>query len=691
VPISIKRYNTISVLCAFALAQPLLDILSKQAEFFVIRRSFAIDVLCLLGVLLVFIPTALFGIEKLVAITSKNIANVFAVMLEVLLFSLILFPLLNASKISLLLLVVVVLVVSLMLSFLIRCSNFFKTLLNFASPAPILFAGVFLFSKGVYPLVFLKGGVDIAEANINPTAPVVWVIFDELPLNSLLDEKLEIDKLRYPGFAEIAASGYWFRNASTVSSWTEHAVPAILAGKYPDLKKKQMPYLRDFPVNLFTLLGNKYEMRVWEQVTQLCPSQMCKQQSQKPFTERMRSLLLDSAVVYLHLIFPEDWKVMLPSISTSWGDFAVTDTAEGDKKIKKSKKGLIRHEGDWSDDEWLFNEFLNGIQKSTKPSLDFVHITFPHVPYRYLPSGKKYARNLDTVDDRGYVKAWGEDEWPGVQQYQRYLLQLSLADKFLVRLVQRLKEQGMFDEVVLVISTDHGTSFKTKEYSRRVSQRNASDVMLVPLMIKVPQQNKAVIDDRNIETIDILPSVLGAAGAQIDSSQARSLGTDGSNVFDPNFSPRQNKYFFTLDGKNSKKLEFGSVLDNSETIKKNLAWFGDRSLFSVGTKTELHGKSLKDIERLIDSDFKLTIDNQEDFHNVGADPEFIPAMISGVIEDYQGREKKYIILVLVNGVVRASTANVSNKDGATNSFMAMVPEESFVPGENKVEAFILKN
>ena len=53
------------------------------------------------------------------------------------------------------------------------------------------------------------------------------VIFDELPLTSLMDEKRQIDPVRYPNFAALADDGYWFRNATTVTDYTVQAVPAI--------------------------------------------------------------------------------------------------------------------------------------------------------------------------------------------------------------------------------------------------------------------------------------------------------------------------------------------------------------------------------------------------------------------------------------------------------------------------------
>jgi len=63
--------------------------------------------------------------------------------------------------------------------------------------------------------------------------PVVMVIFDELPLVSLLDGEGIIDPDRYPNFSSLADDAIWFRNATTVSGQTTKSIPAILSGLRP--------------------------------------------------------------------------------------------------------------------------------------------------------------------------------------------------------------------------------------------------------------------------------------------------------------------------------------------------------------------------------------------------------------------------------------------------------------------------
>src|SRR5436190_8902104 len=98
---------------------------------------------------------------------------------------------------------------------------------------------------------------------------VVVVVFDALPIQLLEDEHGHIDPVRFPNFAAFAATGTWYRHATTISESTRYSVPAILDGRRPQPQLTEM--LADHPVNLFTLLRPYYRLNVWEEATQLCP------------------------------------------------------------------------------------------------------------------------------------------------------------------------------------------------------------------------------------------------------------------------------------------------------------------------------------------------------------------------------------------------------------------------------------
>ena len=116
----------------------------------------------------------------------------------------------------------------------------------------------------------LVGSAAPAQAAKRPARPVVMVVFDELPLTSLLDGRGRIDPVRYPNFAALARDSTWYANATTVSDSTKLAIPSILDGRLPTVG---MPAThRGHPRNVFTLLhGRGYRLKVQEEATSLCP------------------------------------------------------------------------------------------------------------------------------------------------------------------------------------------------------------------------------------------------------------------------------------------------------------------------------------------------------------------------------------------------------------------------------------
>src|SRR3989442_14966240 len=74
--IALRNGAQLAVLSGFALAQPLLDILSKNPEFFAIRGSTSTQIV-LFALFVVFVPPlALFAIEVLVAVFSRHAASI---------------------------------------------------------------------------------------------------------------------------------------------------------------------------------------------------------------------------------------------------------------------------------------------------------------------------------------------------------------------------------------------------------------------------------------------------------------------------------------------------------------------------------------------------------------------------------------------------------------------------------------
>ena len=207
----------IFVLCGFAIAQPLLDLMGRTAEFFVVRRSQPIDIVLLVLLVCVLLPALVVLVEAAAGLLGRRMRKVVhGIVVACLVAAIALQALKRVDGIPGVYLVAgaALLGVALTVSYLRLASlRFYLTVL---SPAVLIFPGLFLFYSPVSKVVFPPPQIEAAYPKVKATAPIVMVIFDEFPVTSLMDERRRIDPVRYPNFAALAQDATWFRNATTV-------------------------------------------------------------------------------------------------------------------------------------------------------------------------------------------------------------------------------------------------------------------------------------------------------------------------------------------------------------------------------------------------------------------------------------------------------------------------------------------
>ena len=315
----------------------------------------------------------------------------------------------------------------------------------------------------------------------------------------------------FPNFAAFADDASWFRNATTVSTWTGRSLPAMVTGRRV-LGIHGPPSLDHYQKNLFTLLAGLYRFNVHESISTLCPKSACLESRgpRKTFSE-VAHLASDVAVVLGHIILPE--QTWLPGIDQDWANF------KGGSKIVTFNPLFPRgggervpaasHETRRGD----FRKFISRIDAAERPQLNFLHILIPHVPYAYMPSGKTYRNSVGLEGLKN--EAWSHDKWAVNVGVQRYLMQVAFADMLLGELIAKLKADGMYDRSLIILTADHGVSIRNGDMRRALTQTNYPDLLRVPLLIKAPGQIKGVNSPLNVETIDILPTIADVLKMQL--------------------------------------------------------------------------------------------------------------------------------------------------------------------------------
>ncbi len=102
-----------------------------------------------------------------------------------------------------------------------------RILVLVALAAPILFLG---FSHAAELVWEPEAEVDTSVSMVAAT-PVVIVVFDELPLSSLLTREGEVNAALFPNFARLAEGSHWFKNGQSNSIATTDSVPILLTGR----------------------------------------------------------------------------------------------------------------------------------------------------------------------------------------------------------------------------------------------------------------------------------------------------------------------------------------------------------------------------------------------------------------------------------------------------------------------------
>ena len=295
-------------LCGFAIAQPLLDVTGQSPDVFLFRRADRLDIVALVLGLLLLPPLVMWGSEVVVGLVSERFRRYLHLALVAGLVTLVAIQV--AKKLTGLrgpVVVAIALVVGALAAVVHARASWPRLWLRYLTPAPLVFALVFLLLSPSSRLVLparAEAGAGPAPAAVGRQPPLVMILFDEFPLSSLLDHTGRIDRRVYPNFAALADQATWYRNATGVAGYTPWALPAMLTGRYP--AQAQAPSWTEYPDNMLTLFGRYYDLKVYETISQLCPPSRCRFTAGDPGRAGLGAVMGDSARVYREIVSPYD-------------------------------------------------------------------------------------------------------------------------------------------------------------------------------------------------------------------------------------------------------------------------------------------------------------------------------------------------------------------------------------------------
>lgn len=557
---------------------------------------------------------------------------------------------------------------------LLLCRRIESGLLFFSLLGPAVLVVFFLISP-TSRLLAEPADPSAGNEHIGLPAPVVLIQLDELPVSSLMDADGSINERLFPNFARLATEGTWYRNALSNSIATTSSVPAILTGRLGD--QGASPSLVDHPENLFTLLGEGYEMHVVEWLTDLCPQELCQDYAGRG-PARFGSLLQDVGVVYGHLSLPESARSALPSIDGSWKGFLGQAETRTVAPVNVGNLAVPRAgvRSDWIDS---LQRVIDGISAGAPPTLHFVHLESPHIPWRTNPSGTHYQRpeQYDEVDGVEIGGHWVDRADLPRLGFQRHLYQLGFLDERLGALFERLEETGNWDEAMVIVIADHGASFVPGQHRRWPKEDNRADLYRVPLLIKYPSQTEGEIRDEPAFGIDVLPTIVDAlaieTGWQFDGRSLLDLeGTDR---------PHEVIYYCCNPDPIGTDLDelYEQVRRNREWVPNQEDWIG---VAGAGQYADLVGQPVSSLEPVQSDELRWSLRDPDSFAAVDRRSGWVQTYIAGRIE-LPDRVESDELLIAVNETV-AGTGLVTRDSGSGGEIHGIVAEDLLVDGANEV-------
>jgi hypothetical protein len=392
----------------------------------------------------------------------------------------------------------------------------------------------------------------LGERADGDVAPVVFIMLDELPTLSLLDDDRNVDAVRFPNLAGFAEDATWYRDFTTTAAKTMQAVPSMLTGREPSDDPSGL-WTRH-PGNLFDLLAPTHHLEVSESVTQLCGYSSCDLSGVGSGPD------LPAALREIGDVWRQ--RVSLDPIGPP--DLGQFEEEARPLSIEDRREPEVRRRPDEA------TALLDSLAQPTGTSLHYLHLVLPHQPWFYYPDGTVYLtpeKFTDTELSPALVPDWGH-----VTLEQVHLLQAQYTDRLLGEIFDTLRATGRYDESLVVVTADHGVSFRTWPHIRLPDPdvpETLTGLAYVPLFVKAPGQTEGRVDDTNLMGHDLLPTIVDILGIDLPDD------IDGLAATDPRIADRSDrKYIYDLGTETT--LEFRGILEFDSIARPttDLRWIG---------------------------------------------------------------------------------------------------------------------
>ncbi|HWP93510.1 MAG TPA: sulfatase [Thermodesulfobacteriota bacterium] len=333
---------------------------------------------------------------------------------------------------------------------------------------------------------------------------VIQIVIDTLGGKYLDPGLLE----QYPAFTELAKDGFQFVRAYSTASCTSWSVPAILTSSFN-----------------FVSSGRQFDEFGWLDENEITTAEIFKEAGYETVgfsANPVTSEAFDYNQGFDHFRGIKGGSLLgvyiLKALGTQNTKFAY-------------QYGLVDSGFYYQDIKDLYYKLESYLsQNHARPFYIYVQTMDLHAPYmppkEYLDSDFRFDDFRSHWELSAMKKTGKISEVPEAirkNALQLYLGELKYTDEYLAKLIQLLKRLNLYDNTMIVVTSDHGEEFWEHDSYAHCSTKAYDELIRVPLFIKPP--GSAEIDgigsvmEENVSTLDILPTMVDLANINLAPSQ----------------------------------------------------------------------------------------------------------------------------------------------------------------------------
>jgi arylsulfatase A-like enzyme len=323
-----------------------------------------------------------------------------------------------------------------------------------------------------------------------------------------------------PNLDSLAQESYVFDNMYASSNWTTPSVASLMTGKHPynhrviNLSSYFVGYnkIQNLPL-LLKNLG--YETGVVWSNAKVCPWNNNLRGFDKVSPKSISNI---REVIYESGLGSNPWLTNLIYVDSIYYLYTICRDkwlgASNEMHSVSNETPLI------NDASYSFSKAQDLLFCMKRPFFLWVHIYPPHSPYLakdgflYSILKEKVFDNAENYIEPPVINPYSpKDQYKVNQLSMRYDENICYADYEFEKFSSFLREQGLFDDTILIVSADHGEMFE-RGFCGHGGPYLYQPLIHIPLIIHLPGQSQGKRIGANVSQVDIAPTILDLVGAK---------------------------------------------------------------------------------------------------------------------------------------------------------------------------------